>query len=670
MKKIFITIILMLVISLFPNVVSAKTIEPDYSWYGNGDKTNYEIYTEEQLLAFANIVNGKAENINKNTFKDQKITLKKDLDLTGIIWTPIGSSMYDHSPESPNTKMFEGTFDGGYHTITGLSSDGYTALPEDISSGEHSYGLFGYGYGASVLNLNLKDVSIHCSGEAGADGAGVAAVIGFYVPKNNTVSVIDNVHVLSGEIQATNNMGGIIGYAEIMGSKINVDLTIKNSTNHAKVITDAREAGGIFGLFQNASGHKGSLKFINCINYGEVIANPGAASTVASGILGKEQSYSYKKYELKVYFENCRNEGNITVNGKKNGESHAAGISTVFYTDGAPLVVNNCVNTGNITINGESNDNFISGIIAHPAIGETNEIDAILQNSSYNLGNITSLTSSAIIITYDVNGANGNEASIRIKPNTNTKLSTGSNLSRDGYIFTGWNTKIDGTGTHYEPGETTKFQEATTLYAEWRKEKTTWNVISIPRQIYTGKPIKPAVYVFDKNNNIIESSKYTVTYEKNENCINVGKHIVKVTYNNETIDLDYEIIKGRISIDITSSSNTVKGNETFKLTVTGAESNNVKVICDDKEVIIKNNGNNTFNVTVPNKDNTYLFTAISSENNNHYESSASTLVTGIKTNETKNPNTSDNIYKSFIALIISIICLSTVVLVKKNKIIK
>lgn len=38
MKKIFITIILMLVISLFPNVVLAKTIEPDYSWYGNGDK--------------------------------------------------------------------------------------------------------------------------------------------------------------------------------------------------------------------------------------------------------------------------------------------------------------------------------------------------------------------------------------------------------------------------------------------------------------------------------------------------------------------------------------------------------------------------------------------------------------------------------------------------------
>ena len=102
-----------------------------------------------------------------------------------------------------------------------------------------------------------------------------------------------------------NNMGGIIGYMETNGTGLDIDITIKNCTNNAEVVTDAREAGGILGLFQNADRCTGTLKFINCVNNGNITAENGANNSVAGGILGKEQSYGYYEYEFFVHFENC-----------------------------------------------------------------------------------------------------------------------------------------------------------------------------------------------------------------------------------------------------------------------------------------------------------------------------------------------------------------------------
>ena len=645
MKKLFAIAILVFTFTFLPNIVFAenKLIVPDYSWYESKDKESYTISSEEQLVAFANIVNGKAEDIEKDTFNGRTVILSKNLDLTGIVWTPIGSSMYDHSPDSESTKMFEGTFDGRYHTIIGLSSKNYVALAEDISSGEHSYGLFGYAYGASVKNLNLEDVDIHCSGDAGADGAGVAAAIGFYIPKDNHSSVIDNVHVLSGKIHATNNMGGVIGYMEAGEGSKKIDVIIENCTNSAEVITDAREAGGILGLFQDAKEHSGSLKFINCINYGDVIAHPGAAATVASGILGKEQSYGNVEFKFIIYFENCINDGNVIANGKSGSgtETHAAGISTVYYVRGAPIIVTNCLNTGNVTITGSSVDNFIDGIIAHPSSNNSGEIKGILQNASYSTGQLNAPKSNTVFLKYDLNGAVGYEDPLRVNYGSSLTISNGANITREGYIFAGWNTKIDGTGAKYVGGESITIEESTTLYAQWKKDNGSWNVIVPPPQFYTGKPIKPSLLVYDSNDNIIDSSKYTVTYPKDEDCTDVGKKSVKVTYNNETLEVEYHIIKSRLNVRITAPSNELKGNETLELFVFGAETNNVEVICDDPEVVIEYSGNNVFNVVMPNKDKEYLFTVVTKDDKNNFKDSSSILVTGTKTEILENEDTNN-----------------------------
>ena len=671
MKKLIISSLMtiILIVTIIPKLVLAeeKIITPDYSWYESSSKTNYEIKSEEQLIALANIVNGTAENIDKDTFKDKTISIKKNLDLTDITWTPIGSSMYDHLPTEDTTKMFEGTIDGEYHTIKGLRSNNYKAKPEDISSGEHSYGLIGYAYGASLKNLNLFDVEISCSGEAGADGSGIAAAIGYYVIKNNEKSVIENVNLLSGNVKASNNMGGLIGYMEAKDETLNIDITIKNCRNKANVITDAREAGGILGLLQGIDTDKGSIKFINCINEGNITANAGGGNSVAAGILGKEQSYSSISNEAKVIFNNCKNTGKIKAIGRSGGEVHAAGITTVYYSRGLPIELKHCINTGEIEIAGSGADNYIAGLIAHIAIGGSNPTNAIIQNSSYNLGTITYPNVNNIFVIYDINGATGNEEAVRTTKNKNITLAKGVNITRDGYEFIGWNTKIDGTGTNYKASEVVSFDKTTTLYAQWKKQKEKWEVLSIKPYEYTGEPIKPEVTVYDELGNIIPKDKYIVTYEEEKELIKEGKHTLKVTYNEETIELEYEVILQEKELVIVPSEQEIESNKTLEIIISEEEGENITLICDDDDVIIKKSGNK-FLITLPNKEKEYLFTAIYENDENEFKKAQSYIIKGKKVDEITPPNTGDTIIKSIILAVISLVCLTGTIFIYKKKI--
>ena len=74
----------------------------------------------------------------------------------------------------------------------------------------------------------------------------------------------------------------------------------------------------------------------------------------------------------------------------------------------------------------------------------------------------------AYTVTYDANGGTGTMtdsnspyfggSTVTVKSNT---------FTRDGYTFTGWNTKANGSGTPYAAGATFDISENTTLYAQW-----------------------------------------------------------------------------------------------------------------------------------------------------------------------------------------------------------
>ncbi len=444
---------------------------------GAGTKAEpYLIENLNDLKAFRDDVNA------GNTYEGKYVALTDDINLTGEAWTPIGTSIYDKAPA--DAKMFAGNFDGGNHTITGLTSGDYVPDAEDIGGGEYSFGLFGYVYGANISNVKLAEVNIDGTTRKDSEGrdvagSGVAALIGYYVIADDKACVIDNCHVLGGTVNATNNMGGLIGYMDEQNNILTADITIKNCTNAAEVTTDKREAGGILGLLNhnNAYGPAsmyGSLTFLNCSNTGNITALDGAEGACAGGILGRDAtSHNYKN--MKVVFDTCSNSGNITVN--TNGESHAAGLGTVFYSDSSWLEIKNSTNTGNVTATKPGNKVYVGGLMAHAGVATIENststgtvtigdetcntyVGGIAQCIFLNDMDVFADTINGVI--YFLNGGTAPEVDALYNDSGNAHLVE--TAYKDRFEFVGWYDNADCTGEAY----TALSPDVKTYYAKWK----------------------------------------------------------------------------------------------------------------------------------------------------------------------------------------------------------
>jgi hypothetical protein len=145
--------------------------------YDSNTKT-YTVYNVNGLMNVAELVNGGKTDIN--------ITLTADIDLTGKVWTPIGTD-YDNS--------YTGTFDGGGHTITGLT----------VTTNDEYAGLFGYlgnfnNGAATVKNVVMDGIQITCNHRSGYAGG----VAGYSWGTIESCSV-------SGSISGTIYVGGVVG---------------------------------------------------------------------------------------------------------------------------------------------------------------------------------------------------------------------------------------------------------------------------------------------------------------------------------------------------------------------------------------------------------------------------------------------------------------------------
>ncbi len=80
-----------------------------------------------------------------------------------------------------------------------------------------------------------------------------------------------------------------------------------------------------------------------------------------------------------------------------------------------------------------------------------------------------------IYVVYDANGATGSVTDNNIYTSGNAvSVKSEEGLIYEGHTFTGWNTKADGTGTTYQPGETLNISVTTTLYAQWEYGYNVW----------------------------------------------------------------------------------------------------------------------------------------------------------------------------------------------------
>ena len=183
--------------------------------------------------------------------------LTADITLTGGDWTPIGKE---------NACIYNGTFDGGGHTITGLSVD--------IQSDNTIYaGLFGYiGEGGTIKNVGLEDSKITCSSTEGSVCAG--GVCGY-----NAGGTIENCYN-TGDVSGTGTSSYGSGYAGgVCGWNTG---TIENCYNTGEVsgIYGFVYAGGVCGF------NTGTIE--NCYNT-EDVSGTGTSSygyVYAGGVCG------------------------------------------------------------------------------------------------------------------------------------------------------------------------------------------------------------------------------------------------------------------------------------------------------------------------------------------------------------------------------------------------
>ena len=275
-KLLGILLALCLAMTLVPMTASAEE---------NAQSSKTSITTVDELLQFAKAV----DNGEYDDKTDAVVSLDADLDLTGIAWTPIGSTF---DTDGTLLHYFSGKFYGNGHTISNLD------YSENYGKTEYpSFGLFSEVYGAEISGLTIQgnlDVSnsgyVYFGTVAGvaADSKisdcvsdvsftdadkyinGTAAMCGYAI--NSTIEYCQN----KGNFSITKDvssfqMGGIVGFAQ--------NSTVQYCANTGEMTSWAPCAGGIVGQLYQAS------KIINCYSTGKIVPL-GNGTTDFGGIAG------------------------------------------------------------------------------------------------------------------------------------------------------------------------------------------------------------------------------------------------------------------------------------------------------------------------------------------------------------------------------------------------
>ena len=252
---------------------SGEAEDLGYSIQNDG---SYTVYNANGLMNVAELVNGGKTDIN--------ITLDKNIDLTGKVWTPIGTD-YDNA--------YTGTFDGGGHTITGLT----------VTTNDEYAGLFGYlsnfnNAAGTVKNVVMDGIQITCNHRSGYAGG----VVGY------SWGTIENCSV-SGSVSATVSVGGVVG--------VQRDGSITGCSSSATV-KGTLYVGGVAGWTNFGA------TLTACYATGNVIIEIAPTQNISGGgLVGFNDGISLLS---------CYATGNVTSTGSSTGYVHIGGFLGDNYT--------------------------------------------------------------------------------------------------------------------------------------------------------------------------------------------------------------------------------------------------------------------------------------------------------------------------------------------------
>ena len=231
---------------------------------------SYTVTSADGLMNVAELVNGGKTDIN--------ITLDKNIDLTGKGWTPIGTS-YDNS--------YTGTFDGGGHTIKGLT----------VTTNDQFVGLFGYlNRAGTVKNVVMEGIQITSNHMFGCTGG----VVGY------SWGTIENCSV-SGSVSGTDCVGGVVG-SQKAGSII--------GCSSSATVKGTHYVGGV-------AGEKWGT-IIACYATGNVTLEIGSPKNLSGGgVVGLNGGSRVLA---------CYAIGNVNSKGSSTGNVHIGGLFGDNYT--------------------------------------------------------------------------------------------------------------------------------------------------------------------------------------------------------------------------------------------------------------------------------------------------------------------------------------------------
>ena len=248
----------------------------DLGYIYDSNTNTYTVYNADGLMNIAELVNGGKTDIN--------ITLDKNIDLTGKVWTPIGTD-YDNA--------YTGTFDGGGHTITGLT----------VTTNDEYAGLFGYlsnfnNAAGTVKNVVMDGILITCNHRSGYAGG----VVGY------SWGTIENCSV-SGSVSATVSVGGVVG--------VQRDGSITGCSSSATV-KGTLNVGGVAGWTNFGA------TLTACYATGNVIIEIAPTQNISGGgLVGFNDGISLLS---------CYATGNVTSTGSSTGYVHIGGFLGDNYT--------------------------------------------------------------------------------------------------------------------------------------------------------------------------------------------------------------------------------------------------------------------------------------------------------------------------------------------------
>ena len=321
---------------------------------GNPDAQNQSV---TEFFTYRWIKDGKElENIGKKQGwgMGDHYALRYSIDLTGSDQTPIG-----------NTKenAFKGKFDGLDNSIFGLSID-------NSDSKYAATGLFGFTDGAIMGNVTLIAGNDGVSIQGGDNDTG--AFIGHAV--NTTVKGVNSTLKVSG----TNNVGGIIGYAE-GNRKLTYNFAdaagsvqpdsrsseLSNLTNTGNV-SGVSNVGGLVGYMNGgklSNDEENRVQYKGSYNLGKItgIDNGSDYSYNIGGLIGKAENATVGGTKNTMINYNTVEGGynvggivgsisnNTTVaNASNEGVVKANGFTTDYYIYHTDYTVNNWQNNNGV----------------------------------------------------------------------------------------------------------------------------------------------------------------------------------------------------------------------------------------------------------------------------------------------------------------------------------